>query len=1296
MKKIILGLTGGLFILVFLGLATGAWLLGTQSGLDQVMSLAKKSAPGKLSWQLAKGQLSRQLELRDLRYQQEDGLQLKIESAQLQWQARQLIGKRLRVDQLQVNGVEIHLPESKPAEKPSSPMELPDLRLPVSIDLHELDLRDIRIFPYGAAEPIIVDAVQLVAAGEGETLQLINLALNAPQGTLALKGNLNPVGDYPLNLSTDWQYNDEQLGKIIGKGALDGELKNHVKLTHEIEGPVKLQVEAVLETLFETPHWEANLLAASADLGLFLPQLKGAPLEATLTSVGSPDAFNISGHANTRADLSGNAALNLDIKGSTKELTVEQILLELIDAKAALTLNGQIDLEKTHIDLHGNWQGLGWPLLGVRDYELEQGVLTLSGSPEIFKMTVESQLSGRLLGDQQLMLQASRQSDVLLLEKFALISADKSQSLNVEGQFDAKNQHFSGKGGWSNLSWPMTGAAQYASPKGQFEARGGINDYQFQVNADTGGIDFPKGQWQLSGTGSEQMLENLSIKGKTLEGEISGAGQLRWAPAVDWTAAIDVRAINPGVQWPGADGKINAKLKSTGSIEAGRPLLEARIDELGGTWRNKKLNGQGVITLNGEDIDIQQLALGFGKARLTANGYRKDQWQLEWLAEIPDLAELLPDAQGRFSGKGQLQGPKDVPAGSFELEISKLRFDGIGIQSLKGQGMLDLSGGQSSNLALTGQGITAAGTQWSSLALNGGGVPANHQLKLDLKGDLAQLAVQAEGRFKDDAWAGKLTALDLLKTELGDWRLKQPAPVSSAAGRADLFDLCLASTPSVLCVDGGWSAAQGSTGEIQVSELRPERFKAWLPEGLTLNTALNGAARVQVPAGAAAQGTLDFTLSRGELNWEGNGEPVRVALGESTLSAALRNDAVTSKSHLDLGTLGELDSELGVSQISGAQKLIGGVKGKIVELALISAFVPQIQEVAGQLSTDLQFAGTTAKPVVRGDLALSQFSAEIPQVGIRIEDTELKLANDDSGALRIAGQSQSGSGQLELKGLIRPENRQLSLNLSGKDYQVANTRTMKAEISPDMEIKMGDEGMSVEGELLIPRAYINAKGASRDDVTTASPDLVIIEEDGVAEPSSPASQVNVNLRVTLGDDIVVEAADFSGGLKGSLLVEQSPELAPRGTGTIEVKKGDYVVYGQKLAIQRGKILFGGGPIDNPRLDLEVARKVEAYDVLAGARIGGTAQAPLLQLYSEPAMPDASILSYMLLGQPPGTKGASFTLGKYITPDLYVSYGIGLFDAINTFNLRYSLTRKLAVLGASGLASSADLVYSFER
>ena len=271
------------------------------------------------------------------------------------------------------------------------------------------------------------------------------------------------------------------------------------------------------------------------------------------------------------------------------------------------------------------------------------------------------------------------------------------------------------------------------------------------------------------------------------------------------------------------------------------------------------------------------------------------------------------------------------------------------------------------------------------------------------------------------------------------------------------------------------------------------------------------------------------------------------------------------------------------------------------------------------------------------------------------------------------------------------------MNINGESYQVTNTALMQAVVSPALNIVMDNEtGMTVKGKVTIPSAYINANGGNEGIKTvSASSDVVYVSEEG-EEAAPPPSLLNLDVQVVLGESIEVEAGDFKGRLEGDLRVQQTPELAPRGTGTINVTTGDYVIYGQELNMERGRILFSGGPIDNPTLDMEVARTVQEYDVVAGARIQGTAQAPRLELYSEPSMPDASILSFILLGQPPGT-GASYTLGKYLTPELYVSYGIGLFDAINTFNMRYSLTDTVALEAKSGGSnSSADIIYTIER
>jgi translocation and assembly module TamB len=122
------------------------------------------------------------------------------------------------------------------------------------------------------------------------------------------------------------------------------------------------------------------------------------------------------------------------------------------------------------------------------------------------------------------------------------------------------------------------------------------------------------------------------------------------------------------------------------------------------------------------------------------------------------------------------------------------------------------------------------------------------------------------------------------------------------------------------------------------------------------------------------------------------------------------------------------------------------------------------------------------------------------------------------------------------------------------------------------------------------------------------------------------------------------------------------------------------------------------------------------------------------------MPEADVLSYILLGRPWGQGGgdsdvlanaatslglkggnalarrlgskvgldeagiesegeldeAAFVAGKYLTPSLYVSHGIGLFDKVNTFRARYLLTHRWTVQAETGRGTGADVLYRLER
>jgi len=59
--------------------------------------------------------------------------------------------------------------------------------------------------------------------------------------------------------------------------------------------------------------------------------------------------------------------------------------------------------------------------------------------------------------------------------------------------------------------------------------------------------------------------------------------------------------------------------------------------------------------------------------------------------------------------------------------------------------------------------------------------------------------------------------------------------------------------------------------------------------------------------------------------------------------------------------------------------------------------------------------------------------------------------------------------------------------------------------------------------------------------------------------------------------------------------------------------------------------------------------------------------------------------------------ASLVIGKYLSPRLYLSYGIGLLEPVSTVRLEYAITRSLEfVTESSGAQTGGDVIYTIER
>nr|WP_240900997.1 translocation/assembly module TamB domain-containing protein [Thioalkalivibrio sp. XN8] len=358
----------------------------------------------------------------------------------------------------------------------------------------------------------------------------------------------------------------------------------------------------------------------------------------------------------------------------------------------------------------------------------------------------------------------------------------------------------------------------------------------------------------------------------------------------------------------------------------------------------------------------------------------------------------------------------------------------------------------------------------------------------------------------------------------------------------------------------------------------------------------------------------------------------------------------------------------------------------------------------------------------------------MPRLGLRPDQLEalVTLAGRELG-FTITGRSGAGLFRTEGRFDLAAEGVAGRATLSGEQLLLVNLAEARVAASPDLEFSYTGRALEISGEVAIPFARITELGGAT--TVSASPDEVLVGAYVPAE--SQGLRVTSRVRVTVGPDVQLDAAGLRGGVEGSLLTVIQPDALPWGRGELRVVDGTFGAFGQRLEIEQGRLIYTGGPLDNPGLEIRAVRRLE--EVTAGALVRGTLQQPEISVYSEPPMPQAEALAYLTLGRSLAdlrsgeqrvvnqaanslalsggnliakdlgqrlgfadvalaaeSEGTSLVVSRYLGGGLYVGYGIGLFDTVNTLRLRLQVNQRLSLETISGDEHAGDLFYTFER
>lgn len=952
----------------------------------------------------------------------------------------------------------------------------------------------------------------------------------------------------------------------------------------------------------------------------------------------------------------------------------------------------------------------------------------------------------------------------------------------------------------ARLDGPLTLAGGHAGEplSAQLDLRGTLQGRPLRARAQVEGKLHEQGSaWNIAVARVTSGDADLQVSGT-----VDTVNRAQGAADIAARLKAQVRQFDPRLLWRGEPGSAWARLSGTTQLNADAQLdLRGNsADTLAGTAEARVLPSQFAgLPLDGQlqvkrprakDPAAFDAQARLGSNRVQASGEAqptavaaKLKLQAPKLAELNPLLALfdLPAVAGKAEGDGDLQGVRFTPArvarqpvappswrvgGSGTLKLTAASATGIAVESAQAKWSLPLPGMDGDGplqLALEAGGVKHPQAQIKLVKIDLQGRRSAHELKAQLAGRVPReqqdlnigATVQAQGGWDGQTWTARIAKVDVAP-------LRPNTPVTLAASNvtvrvATAGGLRVSAEPGRAEVGGAfvrWQALSWQGGdkpearaELQLEDLAAAPLMArWQPDfGWSGDLRMTGHASLLL----TDRLTAELMVERQSGDLRVTDEFGTRALGLTDLRLALNvQDGVWQFAQglagAELGSFGGALTLRPTGLWPTAQTPVQGVlQANIAQLATWGSWVPAGWRLGGRVAATVQLDGRVNAPNLTGTIEGDNLALRHLLYGVDVTEGRFTLALKGQRAELTRLEARGGDGWLRATGSADLGAKPTAhVELTADKLRVLSRVDRRVVASGNARLDLDDQGLKLTGKL---RADEGLFDFTQADAPTLADDVTVVRSSRNAGPQSPAAppaskavrNSTVDLALDFGRDFKVRGRGLSTTLRGQLQITQK-DGPLRMTGRLDANGGQYAAYGQKLDIERGDITFTGA-LNNPTLDLLAVRP--NLDIRVGVRVGGTAQAPRVNLYSEPDMSDTDKLSWLLLGREPTGLGRTDTallqraavallsgegegatgkalrqlgldelslsqsdddtrativrLGKQISRRWYVGYERGLNATTGSWQLIYRIAQRFTLRAQSGDDNAVDLIWQWK-
>jgi autotransporter translocation and assembly factor TamB len=766
-------------------------------------------------------------------------------------------------------------------------------------------------------------------------------------------------------------------------------------------------------------------------------------------------------------------------------------------------------------------------------------------------------------------------------------------------------------------------------------------------------------------------------RGAPFRGVFTVQGPSASGGARPWTVRVDFARVAPRHFWPTAPDWLSP---FGGRLEAGGRGFGPDA-QAGGTWslRMDRLEASGRASLEGGRVSADGRASGAGAAvAFSGDGSIYSRaGRVAWSASFsPAAVRQWSGASARIETTGEGRGAWPDVGWKGRASFSDVS-----------QGALRVASGTVTAAGILGRvprleasaaafGVQAGSTSIRELRLAVQGSSASHQIEAKVESAVFAAQLSGVGRFDAPYWTIRWSKA---QATLGDavWRSSAPFTTEARPGLLHIADLRLTDGKATADFDGEKAGERWTHLRLSIRDLDP--------------TPLAGAGLARVPISGLWD--VDLALSGTPSEPEGGVSfRIRGASYEGLPLGSASGRGRLEKDRLRILSL-EWAAPGGFAQAAGTAPLFPAsgrkpdfdfrIRTKDLDLSFLAPRFPTIRLDAPRLDADFEIANSSGSISVVGEGRLSAVSVSPSAGGIRLERLTAELVGEsDRVRLKDARADGAGGGTVKAWGLFSFRGPDVKAEARGLRFGMPG---FSGAYDASLQLKGDWTALAYSGEVRVKRADFD-------------PEAWVDAKPG---PASEPGATSGRLEIRWERNAWLKQGTSAIETRGELSLEKEPFEESQLFGTIEAIRGSYVFYGRTFDIQSGRILFSGQTPADPTLQATAQYTDRESDTKVNIDFSGTARRPVLKLSSEPAMEERDILSVLVIGRPmepeAGDKqtasdraaaaqqmaadyisrgvrqtllkrldldilnvkvGAKpeLSLGRYLIPDLFVSYG----------------------------------------